>query len=418
MQDPYTTSASSSAATPSGATPSAATRPVAARSAAAPARASDDPSASPALLVSRGLGRQFGQQQAVTGLTFTASRGEVIGLLGPNGAGKTTSLRMLAGTLAATQGQLELEGEAFDGRASQRQLNRLKRRIGYLPEGAPLWPQLTVRESLECVAGLHGLSREVRNDRLAALMDRLDITPFANQLCAVLSKGYRRRVALAMALTHDPDILLLDEPTDGLDPLQKDSVRAFIRELGRERLIIVSTHLLEEVPRICDRVLVMANGQLGFDDTPEALAATSVSEGILGGSRSRYGAGYGASSSLPVWRVTLSRALSERELASVSRLPGVAAITPVKPGDAMARDKSPLVVSTGAVLRLAGRLHQDPRPALARWCSYMEIRLDECVHERGDIEVAFRQLVTRMAEQPSPLPMRKQTPRADQEVSS
>ena len=394
MQDPYATSAASSSV------------PLPHQPAPVP------------LLASRGLGRQFGLHQAVSGLSFKAFRGEVIGLLGPNGAGKTTSLRMLAGTLAATDGELTLEGEAFDGRAGQRQLNRLKRRIGYLPEGAPLWPQLTVRETLECVAGLHGLSRRTRKERLPALMDRLDITPFANQFCAVLSKGYRRRVALAMALTHDPDILLLDEPTDGLDPLQKDSVRAFIRELGRERLIIVSTHLLEEVPRICDRVLVMANGQLGFDDTPAALAALSVSEAVPSAYRERLGAAHGGTSPLPVWRVILSRELSELELASVSRLPGVAAITAVSPEGAERVSRSGRRLMADPAYRLVGRPGQDPRSALARWCSYMQIRLDECVHERGDIEVAFRQLVARMAEQPAPLPRVKRPLDADQEVSS
>lgn len=347
------------------------------------------------LLACRDLGRQFGEHSAVSGLSFQATRGEVIGLLGPNGAGKTTSLRMLAGTLAASQGELALDGEAFDARASQRQLNRLKRRIGYLPEGAPLWPQLTVRETLDCVAGLHGLSRKTRNIRLPALMDRLDIAPFANQLCAVLSKGYRRRLSLAMALTHDPDILLLDEPTDGLDPLQKDSVRAFIRELGRERLILVSTHLLEEVPRICDRVLVMANGRLGFDDTPAALAAISLGEGGLEGSRDGDGAGFGATSSLPVWRLVLGRVLNDRELASVTRLPGVAAITPLT----QTHSQEPVspVDTLSCTLRLTGRAGQDPRPALARWCSHMGVKFEECVRERGDIETAFRLLVTRMA---------------------
>ncbi|WP_186436295.1 ABC transporter ATP-binding protein [Cobetia crustatorum] len=357
------------------------------------------PLSSPPLLTCRDIGRQFGEHSAVSGLSFQATRGEVIGLLGPNGAGKTTSLRMLAGTLAASQGELALDGEAFDARASQRQLNRLKQRIGYLPEGAPLWPQLTVRETLDCVAGLHGLSRKIRNYRLSELMERLDIAPFANHLCAVLSKGYRRRLALAMALIHDPDILLLDEPTDGLDPLQKDSVRAFIRELGRERLIIVSTHLLEEVPRICDRVLVMASGRLGFDDTPAALAAMSLDEGILGGNRSGYGAGFGATSSLPVWRLTLGRALNDRELASASRLSGVAAITPLtqmsaSSAGALANAQADVQDCT---LRLTGRAGQDPRPALARWCGQMGIMFEECVRERGDIETAFRLLVMRMA---------------------
>lgn len=213
------------------------------------------------------LRKAFGDHIAVSDLSFVLQKGEVLGFLGQNGAGKSTTMRMVAGVLEPDAGDALIDGHSIvsDRRAAQSL-------IGYLPEGAPLYRDMTPVSFLRFMADAHGLSR---SDRVAAV-DRViadaRIATVAGKQIAALSKGYRRRVGLAAALIHDPPILLLDEPTDGLDPIQKRAVRALVARMAPEKAIVISTHTLDEVPAMCSRVIVIDQGQVVADDTPGALA--------------------------------------------------------------------------------------------------------------------------------------------------
>lgn len=215
------------------------------------------------------LSKSFGETSAVESLTFTLEKGEVLGFLGPNGAGKSTTMRMVAGILEPDSGDARILGHSI---TTSRQ--NAQRALGFLPEGAPLYADMTPTKFLRFMADAHGLGRE---DRIAAI-DRViadaRIASVANQPISTLSKGYRRRVGLAGAILHDPPVLLLDEPTDGLDPIQKRAVRALIARMAPEKAILISTHTLEEVPAMCTRVIVVDQGRVVADQTPEALAAS------------------------------------------------------------------------------------------------------------------------------------------------
>jgi ABC-2 type transport system ATP-binding protein len=221
-----------------------------------------------ALVETRALIKKFGPVTAVDNVSFSVGRGEVIGFLGPNGAGKSTTMKIIAGFLEATS------GDAFvAGHDSRRDPIAARRHLGYLPEGAPAYPDMTVADFLGFVAGLRGLSPRETNRRLAELVESIDLAEVWNRRIEALSKGYKRRVGIAQALVHDPDVLILDEPTDGLDPNQKHEIRALIRTLAPSKAIIVSTHILEEVEAICTRAIVIARGRKLADTTPAALLA-------------------------------------------------------------------------------------------------------------------------------------------------
>ncbi|MDB5544241.1 MAG: type transport system ATP-binding protein [Hyphomicrobiales bacterium] len=221
-----------------------------------------------ALVETRALIKKFGPVTAVDNVSFTVERGEVIGFLGPNGAGKSTTMKIIAGFLEPTS------GDAFvAGHDSRRDPIAARRHLGYLPEGAPAYPDMTVADFLGFVAGLRGLSPRQTSRRLAELVESIDLAEVWNRRIEALSKGYKRRVGIAQALVHDPDVLILDEPTDGLDPNQKHEMRALIRTLAPSKAIIVSTHILEEVEAICTRAIVIARGRKLADTTPAALLA-------------------------------------------------------------------------------------------------------------------------------------------------
>jgi ABC-2 type transport system ATP-binding protein len=221
-----------------------------------------------ALVETRALIKKFGSVTAVDNVSFTVERGEVIGFLGPNGAGKSTTMKIIAGFLEPTS------GDAFvAGHDSRRDPIAARRQLGYLPEGAPAYPDMTVADFLGFVAGLRGLSPRQTSRRLAELVESIDLADVWNRRIEALSKGYKRRVGIAQALVHDPDVLILDEPTDGLDPNQKHEMRALIRTLAPSKAIIVSTHILEEVEAICTRAIVIARGRKLADTTPAALLA-------------------------------------------------------------------------------------------------------------------------------------------------
>jgi len=213
-----------------------------------------------------GIYKTFGQTVALQDVSFHVERGEVLGFLGPNGAGKTTTMRILTGYLAPTAGRATVAG--FDVFT---QSLEVRRRIGYLPETVPLYPEMTVYSYLEYLAHLRDVAN--RDQRIAYAMEVCGVAHHADTIIGKLSKGYRQRVGLAQALLHDPEVLILDEPTIGLDPKQVVEVRELIRELGKERTIILSTHILPEVSETCRRVLIINRGRIVAEDTPERLTA-------------------------------------------------------------------------------------------------------------------------------------------------
>jgi ABC-2 type transport system ATP-binding protein len=218
----------------------------------------------------RSLSRNFGSIVAVDHLSFEVGSGEVLGFLGPNGAGKSTTMKMLTGFLAPSSGTATIDGHDIinDSLAA-------RRIIGYLPEGAPSYGEMTVRGFLEFIARARGIKgREVRQ-KAAAAIDRLNLDRVPEQSIETLSKGFKRRVGLAQAILHDPQVLILDEPTDGLDPNQKHEVRHLIRDMSSEKIIVISTHVLEEVQALCNRAMIISNGRLLADDTPAGLIARS-----------------------------------------------------------------------------------------------------------------------------------------------
>jgi ABC-2 type transport system ATP-binding protein len=222
------------------------------------------------MIEANALTKRFGDTVAVSGLSFTVSPGEILGFLGPNGAGKSTTLRMIAGFTKASSGHASIGGHdvASAPLAARRQL-------GYLPEGAPAWPEMTPHGFLQCLARIRGLSPALARSRLHYTIERLQLDSVLHQRIDTLSKGFKRRVGLAQALLHDPPVLILDEPTDGLDPNQKHEVRSLIKEIAADKTILISTHLLDDVRLLCTRALIIHQGQLVTDATPQSLAARS-----------------------------------------------------------------------------------------------------------------------------------------------
>ncbi len=217
------------------------------------------------------LTKDYGSFQALRDITFSVERGEILGFLGPNGAGKTTTMRIITGFIPATSGSVRVAG--FD--VADKSLEARKH-LGYLPETVPLYTELTPTEYLDFRARITGThSARERKARIGEVMDRLNITDVAHKQIGALSRGYRQRVGLAQAMLHNPDVLILDEPTVGLDPVQITGVRELIRELGRDHTVILSTHILAEVSMVCDRVVIINRGRLVALDTPVHLAATA-----------------------------------------------------------------------------------------------------------------------------------------------
>ena len=214
------------------------------------------------------LTKRYGPFTAVDDVSFKAERGEILGFLGPNGAGKTTTMRVLTGYMPPTEGKAIVAGyDVLD------QPIEAKRRTGYLPETPPLYPDMTVQDYLAFCARIKGVPRENRKTRVATVMDRTRISDMASRHCAKLSKGYRQRVGLAQALLQNPDVLILDEPTAGLDPKQIIETRQLIKELGGDHTVILSTHILPEVSQTCHRVVIISKGRVVAVDSPENLTA-------------------------------------------------------------------------------------------------------------------------------------------------
>lgn len=213
------------------------------------------------------LTRTYGEFVAVDKVSFSIGKGEIVGLLGHNGAGKTTIMKMLTGFLEPTYGSITIDGH--DPLAAPL---AVREKIGYLPENCPVYPEMTVVEYLDFAAGLHGLGDSERPNLLRETMSRTGLTDKADQPISILSRGYRQRVGVAQAIIHQPEILILDEPTNGLDPTQIQHMRGLIKDLAQRATIIISTHILQEVQAVCSRVMIIRNGQLALDSRLDELA--------------------------------------------------------------------------------------------------------------------------------------------------
>lgn len=220
----------------------------------------------------RQLTKRYGPLTAVDGISFKVEAGEVLGFLGPNGAGKSTTMKMIAGFLAPTSGSVTVCGHDV-----VEQPIAAKSIMGYLPEGAPSYAEMTVAAFLEFIGNVRGLAGAERRGRFDDVVGRLALGRVLNQPIETLSKGYKRRVGLAQAILHDPKVLILDEPTDGLDPNQKHEVRTLIQTMAKDKIIIISTHILEEVDAVCSRAIIIANGRILADDTPRNLETRAPS---------------------------------------------------------------------------------------------------------------------------------------------
>jgi ABC-2 type transport system ATP-binding protein len=275
------------------------------------------------MIQAEGLTKYYGRNAAIQGLSFDAEAGEILGFLGPNGAGKTTTMRILAGYMPPTSGSARVAG--FD--VVDQSLD-VRRRVGYLPETVPLYPELSVREYLTYMGSLRRVPG--LDERVQEVIEEVRLEERAESFIGSLSKGLRQRVGVAQALLHKPEVLILDEPTIGLDPAQIIEVRKLIQGLGRERTVLLSTHILSEAQQVCDRVLIINRGQIVAEDTPANLQAQ-----LAGGERLR-----------------VQAAMETRELLALVR--GIPGVTRAQPGGA-----------EGAV-EISSAPGQDVRPAVAR----------------------------------------------------
>jgi ABC-2 type transport system ATP-binding protein len=224
----------------------------------------------------RRLTKQFGHHPAVDNISFTAEKGEILGFLGPNGAGKSTTMRMITGFFPPTSGTVIVGGSDI-----LTQSLAARRKIGYLPENAPVYPDMTVSRYLDFCAEIRGFGGAVKKQRVGETLERCFLANVRHQVVNTLSKGYKQRVCFAQSILHDPEYLILDEPTDGLDPNQKHEVRLMIREMSATKAIIFSTHILDEVDTVCSRAIIIADGKVVADDTPDGLRRRSMSHGSV-----------------------------------------------------------------------------------------------------------------------------------------
>jgi ABC-2 type transport system ATP-binding protein len=262
------------------------------------------------MLEIRNLSKNFGSLVAVDGVSFTVSRGDVLGFLGPNGAGKSTTMKMVTGFLAPSAGTAVICGADIQERPLA-----AKRQFGYLPEGAPAYPDMTVGEFLRFVAHIRGLRGDEARVRIGDIVERVHLGEVCGQRIDTLSKGFRRRVGVAQALIHDPPVVILDEPTDGLDPNQKYEMRGILAAMQAEKAIVISTHLLEEVEAVCSRAIIIARGRILADATPAELAARSRFHNAV--------------------RLDIEPATESRIRADLAALPDIAAVETLDDGRAL-----------------------------------------------------------------------------------
>jgi ABC-2 type transport system ATP-binding protein len=316
------------------------------------------------MLEIRNLVKRFGELVAVDGVSFAVGPGEVLGFLGPNGAGKSTTMKMITGFLAPTSGTAIVCGHDI-----QAQPVLAKRQIGYLPEGAPAYPDMTPADFLDFIAHVRRFRGAEAASRVALVSEVLHIKEVLHQPIETLSKGFRRRVGVAQALLHDPPVLILDEPTDGLDPNQKYEMREVIAAMRPEKAIIISTHLLEEVEAVCSRAIIIARGRMLVDDTPAGLAARSRYHNAV-----RVGVGFGSEA---------------RIRAELVALPGVAAVD-----DAADQEGTALMVIPAGDRPIVGDIAELVRE---RGWKITGLRV-----ERGRLDDVFRAITAPAAEPGAP----------------
>jgi len=222
------------------------------------------------------IGHYFGDIKAVDDISFQVKRGEVLGFLGPNGAGKSTTMRMLSCFITPTFGKASIKGYDTINNSLE-----VRSSIGYLPENAPAYEDMIVADFLDFIASVRGFTGKEKKERIKAIISQISLEEVLHQRIETLSKGFKRRVCLAQAILHDPEVLILDEPTDGLDPNQKHEIRELIRKISKEKVIILSTHILEEVEEVCSRVIIIAHGKIKADNTPDKLRSQSESAGMV-----------------------------------------------------------------------------------------------------------------------------------------
>jgi ABC-2 type transport system ATP-binding protein len=213
------------------------------------------------------VSRRFDEQWAVDHISFEVRSGEIAGFIGPNGAGKSTTMKIITGVLPATSGTVRINGIDI-----QKNLMKIKKSIGYLPENNPLYHDMYVKEYLLYVAGLYGINGKSAANRVKEIIEQVGLTPERKKKIGMLSKGYRQRVGISQALIHDPDVLILDEPTSGLDPNQIIEIRNLISTVGKEKTVLLSTHIMQEVEAICDRVIIIDHGKIKANDTAARIA--------------------------------------------------------------------------------------------------------------------------------------------------
>lgn len=303
-----------------------------------------------------GLTKYYDDFCAVDRIDFDIQRGEIIGLLGPNGAGKTTTLRMLTGYFKPTAGQVKIKD--FD---IQDDTVAIKQLIGYLPESAPLYPGMLVYDYLDYVASIRNLTGTARSQRLHRLVDLCGLQGIMHRTIGELSKGLKQRVGLAHAMMSDPEILILDEPTSGLDPNQIVEIRDIIREIGREKTVILSTHILSEAEATCDRIVIIHKGRIVADDRTENLKQS-------GGQSRRI-------------HLALQNAAPEEALATLNGIDGITAVASSHPN---ANDALNLVLTCQGT--------NDPRPAVYAAIKATDWVLVEFVQQTKNLETIFREL--------------------------
>ncbi len=307
------------------------------------------------LIQANALTKAFGDTTVVDHVDLGVERGEVVGFLGPNGAGKSTTMKMIAGFLEPDEGTA-----AVCGHDVQTDPLNAKRHLGYLPEGAPAYSDMVVGDFLEFVAKLRKISGAARSARLAEMAERINLTEVWGQPIENLSKGFKRRVGIAQALIHDPDVLILDEPTDGLDPNQKHEMRSLIRSIAEQKAIIVSTHILEEVEAVCSRAVIIADGKILADEAPQDLMAGATEANAI--------------------RITIAAKDNEDVLAKVGPVAGKGEL------EVLTRVNG----SASLLLMPAGR---PPQPAqLASKLQRAKITVEEIGFHRPSLEDVFRQI--------------------------
>jgi ABC-2 type transport system ATP-binding protein len=303
------------------------------------------------------LTKRFGPLLAVDEVSLAVRRGEVVGFLGPNGAGKTTTMRMVTGFVQPSSGTAEVLG--FD---IVRQPIEARRRIGYLPEGAPLYGDMTVQAFLAFIAEMRGYRGTERRERIRAAVAKTDLDSVLYRPIETLSKGFKRRVGLAQAILHDPPVLVLDEPTDGLDPNQKHEVRRLIRDMAEDKAIVISTHILEEVDAICSRAVIIARGRIVADATPDELRRRSRHHNAV--------------------RITLNANLLPRVAEMLGEVERVRAVETL----AKVNGTGTLLVVPEAAAPIA--------PLVGERIRASGVLIDELVVEQGRLDDVFRDLTT------------------------